>query len=171
MSLIKLLHSAIIASIVIVFSKNVLAVVISESADLAIQNVLYQIKTTIRENYSPKKIENWINDGKKLGVKEYRLDRYDKDIGWSVLDSKNREVMSAIFKIENNRAVIGKYLGPLSKNDVAQEIHVKHIEILNTYYTQISKMVYGLGDGCSAKASLFEGSTGLGRTIIEVQCN
>ena len=171
MSLIKLLNSAIVASIVIVFSTNVIAVVISESADLVIKNVLYQIKTTVKESYSPEKIESWINDGKKLGVKEYRLDRYNTDIGWSILDSKNREVVSAIFKIENNRTVSGKYFGALAKKDLAQEIHAKHIELLNTYYSRIGKAVYSLGDGCSAKASLFEGSTGLGRTIIEVQCN
>ena len=172
MKIMSVLRLTVTALLAFGSSVNARAFVISDSADLAIKNVLYQIKSIVREGYSPERIESWIRDGKKVGVKEYRVDRYNKqEIGWSVIDSKNREVMSAIFKIESNKAVNGRYFGPLMNKNAAGEIHVKHIELLKTYYNVIRKDVYSLGDGCSATASFFEGTTGLGRTIIDVRCS
>lgn len=145
--------------------------IISESADLTINNVLFQIKSTVKDGYSPSKIESWIADGKKIGVKAYRLDRYGKNIGWSVLDSKNRVVVSAIFQIKNNKAISGKYYGALFDQKNAEEVHKKHIKLLNAYYTNISNSIYNVGNNCTAIASLFTGSTGLGRTIIDIECH
>lgn len=167
----KPLIIAIVTYFTLAYTGTVHAFAISPDADIALQNIIYQIKYTIKEGYSPKNIEDWIGKIKNSGAKEYRLDNYaGSEIGWSVLDSNKREVASAIFYINNGRAESGKYYGAISKIEVARIIHDKHLEFLKTYYKSISNSTYGLDDRCIARPSFFTGSTGLGRTIIEINC-
>jgi hypothetical protein len=74
-----------------------------------------------------------------------------------------------IFTFSRGQAREGVYYGPLLSNDV-QVVHNYHRNVLSSNFKQISTDIYDINDNCVAAIKLFGGTTGLGRTIITVNC-
>jgi hypothetical protein len=112
-----------------------------------------------------------IKQARNKGATGYKFDRYSEGkTGWSLFDSKGREVLRVIFSFVGHRATEGKYFGPLMSLHDSKEVHKWHGDILSKYYKQIGFDKYYLEDNCTASVELFQGSTGLGRSIITVVC-
>lgn len=140
--------------------------------EVVVTNVLTQIQSILLNNESTSHIEDKINQARSLGATGISLDQYsNQEMGWSMKDSKNRTVYSIIFTFNNNKANKGKYLGPLMLISDALTMHGWYRPILSDNYSEIKPNKYKLSEQCVANLSLFEGSTGLGRSIINVECN
>lgn len=153
------------------FNTTALADDQADPAATAIVNTLYQIKNLLIKRSSPSDIEEMIKQSRNKGATGYKFDRYSGDkTGWSLFDSKGREVLRVIFSFVGHRATEGKYFGPLMSFNDSKEVHKWHRDIMSTYYKQIGIDKYYLEDNCTASMELFQGSTGLGRSIITVVC-
>jgi len=144
----------------------------SDSAEAALVNTIYQIKTVLIKQLRSADIEEMINKARDIGATGYKLNHYSGGkMGWSIEDSRRREVNSVIFTFLGHRAKVGAYYGPLMSFKDAKVIHNWHNNTLSTYFKQIDTNKYDINDNCVAIMDLFKGTTGLGRTIITVECH
>ena len=144
----------------------------TDPATTAISNTIYQVKNVLIKQSSPIDIEEMINQARDKGATGYKTDRYSGGkTGWTLYDSKGREVLRVIFSFVDQKAKKGRYLGPLmSSFEDAKELHKLHREILSKHFKQIGTDKYEMDDNCKAFMELFKGRSGLGRTIITVEC-
>jgi hypothetical protein len=144
----------------------------ADSTDTVISQVIYQVKTVLIRQLSPVDIKDMINRAVDEGATGYKLNYYDSGkMGWSIEDSKGREVYSVIFLFSSQQAKEGTYFGPLmSSLSDAKEVHKRHREVLSSYFKKITTDKYDIGDSCTAFTELFKGTTGAGRTKITVKC-
>ena len=137
-----------------------------------IYHTLYQVKNVVIKKSTSKDIEGIIKTARDAGEKGFKTSHYGSDkMGWSLQDSKGREVYVVIFSFLGGRAKEGDYLGPLMSFQNAKEIHSIHEKTLLEYFKQTDNNKYDLNDNCTASLRLFQGTTGLGRTIITVECH
>jgi hypothetical protein len=137
-----------------------------------IYHTLYQVKNVVTKKLTSKDIEGIIKTTRDAGGRGFKSSRYGSDkMGWSLEDSKGREVYVVIFSFLGGRAKEGDYLGPLMSFQNAKELHSFHEKTLLEYFKQIDNNKYDLNDNCTASLRLFHGTTGLGRTIITVECH
>ena len=137
----------------------------------AILNTIYQIKNVLIKQSSPIDIEEMIKQVRDKGATGYKTDRYSGGkSGWTLYDSKGREVLRVIFSFVDQKAKEGKYLDPLMLFKDAKKIHKLYREILSKRFKQLGTGKYEMDDNCMVFMELFKGSTGLGRTIIAVEC-
>jgi len=107
-----------------------------------------------------------------MGATGYKINYYyDGNMGWSINDSRGREVNSAIFTFVGQRARKGAYYGPLMSFSDAKVIHNWHKNVLSKQFSQIVMNKYDIGNNCVAQIDLFKGTTGLGRTILTIDCH
>lgn len=146
---------------------------ISSTVDAAIANAIYQVKIALMGKFTSIDIENMINRGHDAGISPYKINRYaNNQMGWSVEDSKGREVFSVIFSFIGTHASEGTYYGPLMQLfQDAKEIHKQHSIVMDNYFKKIESEKYDIGDSCTAFMELFKGRTSAGRTKIIVKCN
>ena len=136
-----------------------------------ILNTIYQVKSVIVKQSSPGDIEEMINQARKKGATGYKIDRYSGGkIGWTLNDSKGREMHRVIFSFIGHVAQKGRYLGPLITFQDSKEIHNWHRDVMSKYYKQTGTDRYDIENNCIANMELFKGSSGLGRTIIIIEC-
>lgn len=144
----------------------------SDSAEAVFVHTMYQVKTVLIKQLSTGDIEEMINKVLDMGATGYRLDHYHGGkMGWSLEDKKGRELNSVIFTFSARQPRVGEYLGPLMSFSDAKAIHTWHRNVLSGNFKQISNDKYDMGDNCIAIIKLFKGTTGLGRTIITVECH
>ena len=137
-----------------------------------IYHTLYQVKNVVIKKSTSKDIEGMIKAARDAGGTGLKSNRYGSDkMGWSLEDSKGREVFVVIFSFLGGRAKEGDYLGPLMSLQNAKELHSFHENTLLEYFKRIDNNKYDLNDNCTASLRLFHGATGLGRTIITVECH
>jgi len=137
----------------------------------AIYGVIYQVKTVLIKRLAPSDIERMINHARDIGATGYKLNHYSGGkMGWSMEDSKGREVYSVIFSFLGRQAKEGVYFGPLMSFRDAKVSHNWYREVFSGYFKQIGPDKYDINDNCTANMELFQGSTGLGRSIITVVC-
>ena len=141
-------------------------------ADTVIASTIYQIKHVLIKRFTPADLEKLIKDARIAGATGYELNNYSPEkMGWSLKDSKEREVQSVVIFFVGNHAREGTYYGPLvSSSKDAQVIHEWHQNVMSGEFKLIDAGKYDLSDNCVANMSLFTGATGLGRTIIKVSC-
>ena len=146
-----------------------------ESANPMKQTIYYtlnQVKNVVIKKLTSKDIEGMIKNARDAGGTGLKSSRYGSDkMGWWLEDSKGREVYVVIFSFFGGRAKEGEYLGPLMSFQNAKEIHSFHEKTLLEYFKQIDNNKYDLNDNCTASLRMFHGATGLGRTIITVECH
>jgi hypothetical protein len=143
----------------------------SEVAQVIYQTI-YQIKTIIVRRLAANDIEELIKRARDLGATGYKLNKYSGGkMGWSIEDSKGREVYSVIFSFHEQQAREGVYLTPLMTFRDAKEVHSWHRKVISSYFRQIDADKYDINDNCLAFVELFKGATGLGRTRINIKCH
>ena len=134
--------------------------------------VIYQVKTVLIKQLAPSDIEKMINHARDIGATGYKLNHYSGGkMGWSMEDSKGREVYSVIFSFLGRKAKKGEYFGPLMSFRDAKVSHNWHRKVFLGYFKQIGPDKYDINDNCVAIVELFKGTTGSGRTIITVECH
>ena len=134
--------------------------------------VIYQVKAVLIKQLAPGDIEEMINHVRDIGATGYKLNYYSGGkMGWSMEDSKGKEVYSAIFSFLGRRAKEGIYFGPLISFPDAKVVHNWHIEALSDYFKRIGVDKYDINDDCVAIIELFRGTAGSGRTIITIEYN
>ena len=141
--------------------------VIPDSVHTVISNAIFQVKIVLMRKLASGDVEDMINRGRNAGVTGYKLSQ----MGWSVADSKGREVFSVIFSFVGSQAREGTYFGPLMSFRDAIEIHKQHRQVLSGHFKQIGADTYDIGDNCMAFTELFKGSAGTGRTKMSIKCH
>jgi hypothetical protein len=137
-----------------------------------ILNTICQVKSVLIKQSSPSDIEEMINQARKKGATGYKTDRYSGGkTGWTLNDSKGREMHRVIFSFVGHEAKEGRYLGPLITFQDSKEVHNWHRGVMSKYYKQIGTDKYDIENNCMANMELFKGSSGLWRTIITVECH
>lgn len=135
-------------------------------------HTIYQAKTILIRQLATGDIEEMINKVRDMGATGYKLNHYSGGkMGWSIEDSKGREVNFVIFTFLGRKAKVGVYFGPLMSFNDAKVIHNWHRNVLSGYFKQIGTDKYDINDNCVAIMELFKGTTGLGRTIITIEYN
>ena len=141
-------------------------------ATQVIYAVIYQVKTVLIKRLAPSDIEEMINHARDIGATGYKLNHYSGGkMGWSMEDSKGREVYSVIFSFLGRQAKEGAYFGPLMSFRDAKVSHNWYREVFSGYFKQIGPDKYDINDNCMASMELFKGTAGSGRTIITVEYN
>ncbi len=94
----KMVFGACLLDFVLLLPSVFAGTVIPESVDTVISNAIYQVKIVLIRKLAPSGVEDMINRGRNAGVAGYKLNHYSgSQMGWSVMDSKGREVFSVIF--------------------------------------------------------------------------
>ena len=123
------------------------------------------IKSTILRGMSPVDVE------RSIVTPNFKLHTYDNgDIGWGVIDSKNREVFRVILTVSKSKITEGVYLTPLMSGSMANELYAMHEQMMKSSYSSISSNSYDVGNNCSATMGLFRNKFNEGRTEIVVKC-
>ncbi|WP_148896580.1 hypothetical protein [Geothermobacter ehrlichii] len=143
----------------------------SIKAEDAVVNTIYQIQHVLLNFYTSSDVEKMIMVARGKGATSYKFVRYyGGEVGWSVSDSRDKEVFKVMLTPAEGRMRKGKYLGPLMALDNSKKTHKWHRDIMSKYYKQIAVDRFYLGDGCTGDMKLFRGGAGYGRTIITVEC-
>lgn len=168
----KMVFGACLLDFVLLLPPAFAETVIPDSVDTVISNAIYQVKIVLMRKLASGDVEDMINRGRNAGVTGYKLNHYaGGQMGWSVADSKGREVFSVIFSFVGFQAREGTYFGPLMSFRDAKEIHKQHRQVLSGHFKQIGADTYDVGDNCMAFTELFKGSAGAGRTKITIKCH
>jgi hypothetical protein len=162
----------IIIAITISFQISVFAEEQKNPVETVVTNTITSIANMLIKQASPKEIEEFILSARKNGAIGYKFDRYSfEKAGWTLSDSKGRDVQRVIFSFTDQKAQEAKYLGPLSAFQDSKVVHKWHTDVMDTYYKKRDTNNYNIGNGCIANIELFKGSSGLGRTIIVIKFN
>jgi hypothetical protein len=162
---------SVLINLVLLLSLGFVQTLMADSIDKVISHAIYQVKTVVLKKLSPGDVEEMINRARDKGATGYKVYQYGGGkMGWSMLDSKGKEVYVVIFSFSDRQSREGTYLGPLMSFRDAQDIHKLHIQVLSNYFKQLETDKYDIGDKCIALTELFKGTTGAGRTKITVKC-
>jgi hypothetical protein len=88
--------------------------------------------------------------------------------GWNLI-SHGIELQYVIFLYEGNTPKSADYFDALLPRAEAEGLYLINARILSSRFRHTQDNEYDLGDGYTAKVSLFKGSTGKGRTVISIR--